>query len=265
MVESVKFSVRSETGRVRNNNEDNFFCNGIYMTPSERDKPFSLSGVAQTPCIFGVFDGMGGHDCGELASLTVAETLAEYAGKIRAGSHEDVDAFVKDANTKLLAVMRERGIKTGTTLAMAVFRENFFTVYNIGDSRVYSVKGGYLTRITEDHTLAAEMVRAGRLDPRRADDSRYSNMLTRFVGIDDEYEARPDVYALLGYDDNRRVLICSDGICKMLRHREIDAIIRAYPEDSDAVNFLVDAALKKGGVDNVTCIVLSFTEGIVPE
>lgn len=260
MTMSVKFAVRSETGRVRENNQDNFFCNGIYMTPSERDKPFFLNGVAEAPCIFGVFDGMGGHDCGELASLTAAEILSEHAGKIRAGSHEDVDNYVMDANTKLLAVMRERGIRTGTTLAMAVFGANFFTVYNIGDSRVYSMKGGYLTRITEDHTLAAEMVRAGRLDPRRADDSRYSNMLTRFVGIDDDYESRPDVYALLGYDENRRLLICSDGICKMLRHREMNAIMQKAESIADAVNDLVGAALDRGGYDNVTCIVLEIGE-----
>ena len=260
MTMSVKFAARSETGLVRKNNQDNLFCNGIYMTPQERDKPFFLNGAAEVPCVFAVFDGMGGHDCGELASLITAETLAQHAVKIRGGSHEDVDDFVKDANTRLLAVMKERGIMTGTTLAMAVLGENFFTVYNIGDSRVYSMKNGYLTRITEDHTLAAEMVRAGRLDPRHADDSRYSNMLTRFVGINDDYESRPDVYALLGYDENRRVLLCSDGLNKMLRHKEMHEIMKEAGSVSEAVNALANAALARGGVDNVTCIVLDLAQ-----
>ena len=260
MAVNVKFAVRSETGLVRANNQDNFFCNGIYMTPSEREKPFFLNGVATVPCIFAVFDGMGGHDCGELASLIAAETLAEHAGKIRAGSHEEVDAFVDDANTRLRAVMDERGIMTGTTLAMAVLGADFFTVYNIGDSRVYSMKSGYLTRITEDHTLAAEMVREGRLDPRKAEDSRYSNMLTRFVGIRDDYEARPDVYALLGYDDNRRLLICSDGLSKMLRHKEMHEAVKNAGTAGDAVNALADGALRRGGADNVTCIVIDIEE-----
>ena len=256
MAVNVKFAVRSETGLVRANNQDNFFCNGIYMSPSEREKPFFLNGVAKVPCIFAVFDGMGGHDCGELASLVAAETLAQHAGKIREGSHEDVDAFVKDANTRLLGIMRERGIMTGTTLAMSVLGADFFTVYNIGDSRVYSMKSGYLTRITEDHTAAADMVRAGLLSPRKADDSRYSNMLTRFVGIKDDYESRPDVYALLGYDENKRLLICSDGLSKMLKHKELHEIMKNAGTAGEAVNALADGALKRGGVDNVTCIVI---------
>ena len=71
----VKFAVRSDVGRVRTNNEDNLYCNGIVMTVSDRERPFFLAGITDTPAIFAVFDGMGGEDCGELASLTAAESL----------------------------------------------------------------------------------------------------------------------------------------------------------------------------------------------
>lgn len=259
MTMSVKFAVRSETGHVRDNNEDNFFCNGIYMTPSERDKPFFMTGAAEIPCIFAVFDGMGGHDCGELASFTAAETLAEHAGKIRAGSHEDADAFVKDANTRLLRLMNERGIKTGTTITMAVLGHNFFTCYNLGDSRIYSVRNDAVIRITSDHNLAEEMVLEGRLDPKRAEESRYSNILTRFAGMtDDDFTSSPDIYTLLDYESNRRLLLCSDGLNKMLKHHDIAAVMKSAASPSDAVNGLADAALDRGGYDNVTCIVIDI-------
>ena len=255
----MRFAVRSETGYKRTNNEDNFFCNGIYMTPSECDRPFFLSGFAEVPCIFAVFDGMGGHDCGELASLMAVETLAEHAGKIREGSCDEVDAFVKDADRKLLALMDDRGIRTGTTCAMCVFWKNFFTAYNLGDSRIYSVKNGFLTRINDDHTVAEEMVRAGRLNPKYADDSRYSNIITRFIGMkEDELASKPDVYALLDYEENKRVLLCTDGLNKMLKHKEMNEIMKSAETVDDAVNGLVDAALNRGGKDNVTCIVIEW-------
>lgn len=255
----VNFAVRSETGSVRKNNEDNFFCNGIYMTPSERDRPFFMNGTAETPGIFAVFDGMGGHDCGELASLTAAETLAENSEKIRRGGSEDIERFVRNANDKLIDIMTEKGVITGTTLAMIVTGKKSFTAYNLGDSRIYRVKDGYLTRVNEDHTVAEEMVREGRLTPKQAEHHPMSNMLTRFIGRRDDYFAlKPDVYGEFEYEDNGRALICSDGLNKMLSHREINVIMREAGSASEAVNGLTDEALRKGGYDNVTCIVLEF-------
>ena len=253
----VNFAVRSETGYRRTNNEDNFFCNGFYMTSSERDRPFFLAGAAEVPCVFAVFDGMGGHDCGELASLMCAEILSRHYTRITAGSCEAVDAFVKEAHRELRVLMAERSIITGTTMAMTVFGKNFFTAYNLGDSRIYSVKKGWLTRINDDHTVAEEMIREGRLSPKHAEDSRWSNMLTKFVGMNgDESYSLPDIYGLLDYEDNKRVLLCSDGLNKMLKHREIAAIVRESGSAADAVNNLTEAALNKGGFDNVTCIVI---------
>ncbi len=256
---SLRFAVRSEIGKVRTNNEDNFYCNGVYMTPSESNRPFFLKGVAGVPGIFAVFDGMGGHDCGELASLTAAETLSEHSAEILKGRHESVDSYVKDANSKLTALMNERNITTGTTMILSVFGKNFFTAYNLGDSRIYSIRNGVLTRINIDHTVAEEMIQEGRLDPKHEEDSRWSNILTRYIGARaDDFSLCPDIYALLGYDENKRVLLCSDGLNKMLKHREIAAIMKNYDSPEETVNALTEAALMKGGLDNVTCIVIDI-------
>ena len=257
----VKFAVRSETGYKRDNNEDNFFCNGIYMAELERDRPYFINGIASVPCIFAVFDGMGGHECGEVASLMAAETLAEHAEKIRCGSFREIDDYVHVATTRLTAMMRERNILTGTTMVLLTCRENSFMTFHLGDSRAYRLKGDTLLKSTDDHTLAAEMVSMGMLSPRKAMDSPYWHSLTRFLGVTDEVKASPDVNGPFECVENRRVLLCTDGLTDMLSHREISQLVKSGENPADTVNNLVDAALSKGGYDNVTCIVLDFTEG----
>ena len=257
----VKFAVRSETGYRRDNNEDNFFCNGIYMTPPEREKPYSLNGLANEPCIFAVFDGMGGHECGEVASLIAAETLAEYSEKIRGGAFREIDDYIQDATKRLTDMMRERKILTGTTIVLITCREDSFMIFHLGDSRAYRLKGDTLLKSTDDHTLAAEMVRMGMMSPRKAMDSPYWHSLTRFLGIEDKIESSPDVNGPFEYAENSRVLLCTDGLTDMLTHREISECVKAASDPAEAVNSLVDSALAKGGHDNVTCIVLDFVKG----
>ena len=257
----VNFSVRSEIGHVRENNEDNFFCNGIFMSPSEREKPFFMNGTAEVPCVFAVFDGMGGHDLGELASLTAAETLSEHFGSVLKGSHEEIDSYVIDANRRLREIMRANNIMTGTTLAMVVAGENSFTAYNIGDSRIYKVNNGFLVRVSEDHTVEEEMILSGQLSPKREGTTMFAHQLTRFLGMGESYGVpEPDIYALNDYEENRRAVICSDGLSGMLRHKEMSDIMKKAGTVSEAVNALVDAALEKGGNDNVTCIVMEFVK-----
>ena len=107
MAVQVKFAVRSEVGNVRKNNEDNFYCNGIFMTVSERERPFFLSGITDTPAIFAVCDGMGGEDSGELASLTAVQTLQEHSRKILRNfidADKGVNDYVADTNNKISSI-----------------------------------------------------------------------------------------------------------------------------------------------------------------
>ena len=254
---SINFAVRSETGHVRENNEDNFYCNnGIFMTPQEREKPFFMRGIAENPSIFAVFDGMGGEDCGELASLTAIETLAEHSDKILYGSYVELNDFVSDVNKRLNSLMQERNIVTGTTFVLVVVKDDSFTVYNLGDSRAYRLWNGILIRITADHTVAEDKVRLGILTPRRAEKSRERNILTGYLGMSDYKATMPDVNGPYYFNENKRVLLCSDGLTDMLSHREIAAIMTEAEDSSKAVNSLVDTALNKGGKDNITCIVI---------
>lgn len=252
----IKFAARSEIGNVRNNNEDNLFCNGLIMNEHDREKPFFINGMCEAPCIFAVFDGMGGEDCGELASLTAAESLCEHAERINHGTFEDVNLFAHDANKKLLSLMRAQNIHTGTTLALISSGTKSFTVYNLGDSRVYVLKGDTVIKVTDDHTLTAEKVRAGLITPKQALNDRYRNVLTRCLGVNDSFSVSPDFCGVFSFEECRRAMICSDGLTDMLTHKEIAEIMKRDESVSEIVNDLVNLALNKGGHDNVTCIVI---------
>lgn len=264
MAAQVKFAVRSEVGNVRKNNEDNFYCSGIFMTVSERERPFFLSGIADSPCIFAVCDGMGGEDCGELASLTAVQNLQEHSRKILSSlidADKGVNDYVADTNTKLLGIMRSQGIRMGATLVMAVAGADSFTLYNLGDSRGFRVNNGRLLLATDDHTVAAEKVRMGFLTPAQGEKSREKHMLTRFLGDNDEWGAMPDASERFSFGENTGGLLCSDGLTDMLTFSEIAAIMKDSPEPSEAVNRLVDSALEHGGRDNVTCLVFRIEKG----
>ena len=258
----VKFSCRSVIGNVRTNNEDNLFCNGIIMTVSERERPFFMNGQAGTPCIFAVCDGMGGEDCGELASLTAVETLQEHSRKILrnlAKADENITAYVVEANKKLLDIMRTQRIRMGTTLVLALVEEESFTIYNLGDSRGFRIEDGRLLRVTDDHTVAEDKMRMGLITPAQAEKSSERHILTRCLGVyEDEFTLAPDSSRKFDTDTNTGGLLCSDGLTDMLTFPEISRIMKANPEPSEAVNNLVKAALERGGRDNITCIVFKI-------
>lgn len=258
---TVKFAARSDIGRVRVNNEDNLYCNGIIMESSD-GRTFSAEGECVIPCMFAVFDGMGGEDCGELASLTAAQSLQRHSEKILNGSSKDVYSFTDDTNSELLALMRKQHIRTGTTLAMITAGNDSFMAYNLGDSRVYRLAGKKLLRVTDDHTMAEDKVKMGLITPSQAEHDRDKNVLTRFLGIyGDEFEAMPETYGPFYFREGRRALICSDGLTNMAEHEELEYALSRGRSVSEIAGGLVDLALKNGGRDNITCIVLEFQEG----
>ena len=260
----IKFAARSETGKVRTNNEDNLYCCGIFMTVSERERPFFLCGETDSPAIFAVCDGMGGEDCGELASYTAVETLQEYSPKILRkpeNSGKAVCDYVSRTNSKLLDIMRSQCLRMGCTLVMSVIGEKSFTMYNLGDSRGFRIENGRLLRVTDDHTVAEDKMRMGLLTPAQADRSRERHILTRYLGDSDEFGAMPDTSREFGLETHSGGLMCSDGLTDMLSFQEIAEIMKAADSPKDAVNMLVESALAHGGRDNVTCVVFELQKG----
>ena len=260
----IIFSCRSDVGSVRRNNEDNFYCNGVYLTPEERDKPFSLNGAADFPCVFAVCDGMGGESHGELASLTAVSTLKEHSEKIKTAAlsgsvDEAVQSFISDANEKICSIMRKNYFRMGTTLALVVAASGMVRAYNIGDSRIYTFHDGELSRISEDHTIAEQKIKLGIITPAEARRDKSRHVLTRCLGIfDDEMIVVPNIVPAFAAHDGLKILLCSDGLTDMLSDCEIQDIIRDGKNTSSTVNALVESALHNGGRDNITCIMMSF-------
>ena len=259
---SIIFSARSHMGRVRTNNEDNLYCDGISLTPQTRDVPFSAHGSADVPCLFAVCDGMGGEEDGELASLMTVTALGEYADRLKSAAltgrlGDAVQSFVADANQRLCGVMTRRAIRMGTTLALAVVMRNDVMCYTVGDSRIYALRGGTLTQVSEDHTLAVQKVKMGLITKEQAETDRDRHVLTRCLGVFED-EMTPAADELGPFPAEGRLLLCSDGLTDMAADRDIEAILRSGPDMEAAADALVERALRNGGRDNVTCVVIDF-------
>ena len=259
---AVSFTVRSHIGRVRTNNEDNFYCNGVFLTPKTRDAPSFLVGKAQSPCVFAVCDGMGGEADGEFASLMAVETLSEYAEAIKTAASSDsidkaVQNFVSDANERLCKAMKTRYARMGTTLALAVITKSSVHTYNIGDSRIYRFQNGTFSQISEDHTLAAQKIKMRILTEEEARKDRSRHVLTRYLGVfEEEMILEANVIAPFKIDTKCRLLLCSDGITDMIEDSRIEAVLRDMPDTESAANELIESALQNGGKDNATCIII---------
>ncbi|MGM1015948.1 MAG: PP2C family protein-serine/threonine phosphatase [Actinomycetota bacterium] len=228
----------TDQGRKRDNNQDAFLA----------DYP-----------LFVVADGMGGHAGGEIASQsTIArlQTLVDGGVVAQTGIEEALVGAVQDIATH--PETTDEG--TGTTLTGVYLdaTESRWIVLNIGDSRVYLLRGDRLVQITTDHSVVQELIAAGKLSPEEAEGHPYSNVITRAVGAS---EAVPPDYVLLDVEDGDRFVICSDGLTKELTDYGIQHFLREHADAGDAVNAMLSAALENGGRDNVTLIVLQVGVG----
>ncbi len=215
---SVTTAARTDTGRVREGNEDR------YLAREER-------GVM----LIAVADGVGGEAGGEVAAeAAVRELGARFFARKDGPLGEALADAVREANTAVLQAAESSGnANAATTLVAAAVRGRDLVVANLGDSRAYLVRTGDVRQITEDHSGDA------------------ANAITRFVG--DARGVQPDVFAeTLAPDD--RLVLCSDGLTRHVTDAEIAAAVSANGVDR-AADALVSLALERGGEDNVTVVV----------
>jgi serine/threonine protein phosphatase PrpC len=208
-----------------------------------------------------VADGMGGHQAGDLASRLIVDNLAAIAPPPDAGSFiAEVRARLKESNQVLLDEAQRRGgdAVIGSTVVALLAHGAFFAVLWAGDSRLYRLRGGVLQQLTRDHSQVQEMIDAGLLAPDAAERHPYANVITRAVGTSPLLEldkltdrlAADDVY-----------LLCTDGLSKMVSDDDIGAILRNTPF-AEVAEALIDAALARGGKDNVTAITVRIGEAL---
>jgi protein phosphatase len=241
-------------GKVRGNNEDNLYADGVILTAEIRDRPFAIDGSSPAPVIFAVCDGMGGEEDGETASLAAVQLLGHCSERIKASRNTDCEACVREyVGAVNEAIHRDNaGKRVGTTLALASVTKMGIYCFNIGDSRVYCLKEGTLTQVTNDHTLTGERIKNGAAaaEPAKGEDGKHK--LTRCIGIGKGItaEAYPPIR------EKCRLLICSDGLTDSVSRDELEDILKYSVKTSDAANTLIGSALERGGRDNVTVVVL---------
>ncbi|MGN0219223.1 MAG: PP2C family protein-serine/threonine phosphatase [Muribaculaceae bacterium] len=241
----LHFTVASLAGLVRENNEDMALLVGAFY----RDVTDELPQVTLSPesrfCAV-VADGMGGYEGGEVAS----EMALRLLGAFIAAQPDDVDVdglisklktyWLADVTAAMLeaAAADSRLASMGTTLTGFIFIGGRVLLVNVGDSRVYRLRDGFLKQMTIDHSLRQLT----------GDMSQPSNVIYNAIGLQESFIDVSDVTARIAPGD--RYVICSDGLCDMLDDDEIAAVASAPAPASD----IASAACRAGGADNVTVV-----------
>ncbi|MDP8909361.1 MAG: protein phosphatase 2C domain-containing protein [Chloroflexota bacterium] len=236
---ALRYAARSDVGLLRDGNED--------------------SGYAG-PRLLAVADGMGGHAAGEVASSVAIATLSDLDGEAAPGDPLDrLAAAVRGANEHLRDMVAGGPELSGmgTTLTALLSDGTRFGVLHIGDSRGYLLRDGELQQITRDHTFVQTLIDDGRITEAEADHHPQRSLILR--ALDGRDEVEPDLSireARLG----DRYLICSDGLSGVVSEQTLRDTLAGADDPEQAVDQLVDLALRGGGPDNITVIVADVVD-----
>jgi serine/threonine protein phosphatase PrpC len=240
----------TDTGRQREGNEDAIFPHSGVDTFSFKPSPAHL---AQQGQLLVVADGVGGAQGGREASHWAIRVAVErYYDMSGADLGSNLRTAIEVANSSLYQYIQSTGVReSGCTMAAAVIHGNTLHVANVGDSRVYLLRGGQITRLTRDHTLAQQKADQGIIQPEQVDTDSGSHVLTRSMGANQTVQV--DLFPPLQLVPGDVVLLCSDGLTDMLKDAEIARVIGANPPRR-AAQRLIAAANRSGGVDNISVV-----------
>jgi PPM family protein phosphatase len=240
----VRYSARSDVGRVRTENEDSY---GL----------FSHNEVAgQAEYLFVVADGMGGHARGEEASRIAVETVRDRFFSIPTEpAPERLLLAFQEANREIyrLAHNGAQHQTMGTTCTALALVQGRIYIVHVGDSRVYRINKHGIEQLTVDHTLVEGLRREGVLTAEEAAHHPRRHALTRAIGTDPDVQ--PDVLPSLPANRGDVYLLCSDGLDEVPAS-EIKRVVLSYEPD-EACERLIRMANERGGKDNVTVLVVS--------
>jgi serine/threonine protein phosphatase PrpC len=240
------YAARTDVGMIRSGNEDN------YAAEANKDRG-----------LFIVADGMGGHAAGEVASEMAVQIVLRELSEVKElegnGVEQRVAKALKTANRAIhertLVEVDKQGM--GTTASVLIMSGRRYLIGQVGDSRVYLLRDGALSQVTKDHSYVQEQVDAGFLTPEQARYHPYSNVITRCVGASPEVE--PDVYR-----GEMRVgdlfLVASDGLTGMVDDRRLQTLLLSRATPDRKVHALISEANGRGGLDNITAIVVEVAE-----
>ncbi len=243
-----RWGAASDVGRVRKENEDAFV-------------------IEPDLGLFLISDGMGGHLGGALASKMVADDLPPMIevglDKLKGLSPRAVRTFLGKTIGRQNRQLRMEGISEsgykgmGATVAMVLLKSKRAYIANVGDSRIYRFRNNRIAQINRDHSVVAELLEAGRIEPEEAENHHAQGQITQYMGMDERAEPYVRSFALKKED---RLLLCSDGLTDMLPNRRIAQILRSKSEPQAACEALIESANAAGGHDNVTVVVVDWLD-----
>ncbi len=257
MAYQIEYAYTCHIGKIRNNNEDNFWCCGDSLEAQNQGMSHIRSGYmkqSEYP-LLAVFDGMGGGEYGEIASYMGAKATEEYLNAEEAddiaGKKGYLEKMCTHVNDRIFKeTLRLDAEMMGSTLAGLYFTGNQVWTVNVGDSRCFLLRDGKLRQISEDQTDEAYMKENG-IQGRKP-------YLTQYMGMN------PEEVRVLPYMDclqtkrGDRFLICSDGVSDMVPVDFLETMMQQTQSTAKCVDAILTAALDAGGKDNITAIVLEI-------
>lgn len=234
----------SDQGCVRKHNEDHWFAD-----PDQG--------------LFIVSDGMGGHLAGELASRIVVDILPlllkQGTKDVQNLNEPEAVRRVLKALSDLSDHLRHESSKyvgfsgMGATVVFCLIRDTHALIAHMGDSRTYLLRKKHLEQLTTDHSIVQLLIDTGELTSEEAAIHPARSRVTRYIGMRGEPLPEVRVLEIIPGD---RILLCTDGLTKMLVDSTIAGLLMANPDPEDACRALVDTANAAGGKDNITVVVV---------
>lgn len=247
-------------GKIREKNEDNLlFINKNLPMEHEGSKDilFQEEIDSEKGALFGVFDGMGGYFNGEEASFIASELVKKTFEQVKLSEEVALEILKEscyDANEKICALMEEKNLKMGTTVSLLLFLKEKLYLCNIGDSPIYRLRKGELIPIFKEHTQKIYFKNFGDID--ELENRKFP--LTQCIGIPPtEFKISPFLDQL-DYQQGDMYLICSDGLSDMVKKKEMITYLEKTIPSEEKIMQLLDAALRNGGRDNITIILLEI-------
>jgi len=240
----LDFAQLSDTGRVRDHNED--FLGFV--------APRNLGQTRSHGWLFVVADGVGGQDLGEVASRSAVECMLEGFRSAEPGEPlgSVLPRLVQAANQRVYETGRAAGpggVRMATTVVACALRFDRVVVAHVGDSRCYLIRRGQASALTRDHTVVNDQVRLGVMSAREAEKAETRHVLNRSLGNDLFVNVDTSEHQLLPGDV---LLLCSDGLHGVLSDSEVADVVSRNADLNASAQRLVDLANQRDGGDNVT-------------
>ena len=241
----------SVCGALREKNEDNAFFNAdcLELARSDMDRPIRMCRKLSEAVCVAVFDGMSGEKYGDFAACTAAEALCRHWDEPHVNPGGDKRMWIEGCCRAMNAAVLEAGraFKTshiGATVAGLFLEGNTAAAFNLGDSRVYLLRGGELKQLSYDHTERYYPPPYRRKPP-----------LSQYLGVEEEeFLLEPHIAEETTVGDDM-FLLCTDGLTDALQDEDIRRLLTAYREPERCVEALVQGATEMGSRDNITVIV----------